>query len=96
MPSPVGVLPPPQNPRLSLTGKSAELMLKFDRVTNAVNCSVQTAPAAIGPGTDEGLSTATRVVIGNLTPGEMLWARACANGSAGASERTAPTTAMAI
>ena len=95
-PSPVGVLPPPQNPRLSLTGKSGELMLKFDRVTNAVNYSVQTAPAATGPWTDEDLSTATRVVIGGLTPGETLWARAAANGSAGASEWTAPTTAMAI
>ena len=95
-PSPVGVLPPPQNPRLSLTGKSGELMLKFDRVTNAVNYPVQTAPAATGPWSDEDLSTATRVDIGGLTPGETLWARAAANGSAGASEWTAPTTAMAI
>ncbi len=53
-------------------------------VTNAVNYSVQTAPAA------------PRVIIGGLKPGETLWARACANGSAGASEWTAPTTAMAI
>ena len=95
-PSPVGILPPPQNPRLTYTDKSGELMLKFDRVNNAVNYSVQTAPAATGPWEDEGLSTATRVVIGGLTPGETLWARACANGSAGASEWTAPTTAMAI
>ncbi len=95
-PSPVGVLPPPQNPRLSLTGKSGELMFRFDRVTNAVNYSVQTAPAAIGPWADEDLSTATRVVIGGLTPGATLWARACANGSAGASEWSAPTTAMAL
>ncbi len=95
-PSPVGVLPPPQNPRLSLTGKSGELMLKFDRVTNAANYSVQSAPAATGPWADEDISTATRVVIGGLTPGEVLWARACANGSAGASEWTAPTTAMAV
>ena len=65
-------------------------------MNNAVNYSVQTAPAATGPWTDEDLSTATRVVIGGLTPGETLWARACANGSAGASEWAAPTTAMAI
>ena len=95
-PSPVGVLPAPQNPRLSLTDKSGELMLKFDRVKNAVNYSVQTAPAATGPWEDEGLSTTVRVVIGGLTPGETLWARACANGSAGASEWGTPTTAMAI
>ena len=95
-PSPVGTLPAPQNPRLGLTGKSGELLFRFDRVTNANNYSIQTAPAAAGPWQDEDLSTATRVVIGGLTPGEVIWARACANGSAGASEWTAPTTAMAI
>ena len=95
-PSPVGVLPAPQNPRLTYTDKSGELLLKFDRVTNAANYSVQTAPAATGPWADEDISTATRVVIGGLTPGEVLWARACANGSAGASEWSMPATAMAI
>ena len=95
-PSPVGVLPAPQNPRLGLTGKSGELMLRFDRVNNASNYSVQTAPAATGPWEDDGISTATRVLIGGLTPGETLWTRACANGSAGASAWSAPATAMAI
>ena len=95
-PSPVGVLPAPLNPRLTYTDKSGELLLKFDRVNNAANYSVQTAPAATGPWTDEDLSTATRVVIGGLTPGETLWARCCANGSAGASEWSTPATAMAI
>ena len=95
-PSPVGVLPAPQNPRLMLTGKSGELLFKFDRVNNANNYSVQTAPAATGPWEDESLSTAARVLIGGLTPGETLWARACANGSAGASEWSTPTTAMAV
>ncbi len=95
-PSPVGTLPPPANPRLSLTGKSGELMFRSDRVTNAANYSVQTAPSATGPWTDEALSTATRVLIGGLAPGETLWARICANGSAGASEWSAPTTAMAV
>ena len=42
------------------------------------------------------LSTAARVLIGGLTPGETLWARAGANGSAGASEWSTPTTAMAV
>ena len=95
-PSPVGVLPAPQNPRLMLTGKSGELQFKFDRVNNANNYSVQTAPAATGPWEDDSLSTAARVLIGGLTPGETLWARACANGSAGASEWSTPTTAMAV
>ncbi len=95
-PSPVGVLPAPQNPRLALNGKSGELMFRFDRVNNAVNYSVQTAANVSGPWEDEDLSTSTRVVIGGLTPGEVIWARACANGSAGASEWSTPTTAMAI
>jgi len=95
-PSPVGVLPAPGNPRLSLTGKSGELMFKFDRVNNAANYSIQTADNPNGPWEGEDLSTATRVLIGDLTPGETLWARACANGSAGASEWSAPATAMAI
>ena len=95
-PSPVGTLPAPKNPRLNLTDKSGELLFKFDRVPNANNYSIQTAPAATGPWEDEDLSTASRVIIGGLAPGEVIWARACANGSAGASEWTAPTTAMAI
>ena len=95
-PSPVGTLPAPQNPRLSLTDKSGELLFRFDRVNNAYNYSIQTASAATGPWEDEDLSTASRVIIGGLTPGEVVWARACANGTAGASEWTAPTTAMAV
>jgi len=95
-PSPAGTLPAPANPSLDLTGKSGELLFSFDRVNNANNYSIQTAPAATGPWEDEDLSTTSRVLIGGLTPGEVLWARACANGSAGASEWTAPTTAMAI
>src|SRR5260370_1273021 len=65
-------------------------------ITTSVNSSVQTAATASGPWEAEDLSTSPRVVIGGLTPGEVIWARACANGSAGASEWTAPTTAMAI
>ena len=95
-PSPVGTLPQPQNPRLSLTDKSGELQFKFERVKNANNYSIQTAPTANGPWEDEDLSSASRVIIGGLTPGEVIWARACANGSAGASEWTGPTSAMAL
>ena len=95
-PSSVGTLPAPTNPRLSLTDKSGELLFRFDRGKNTLNHSVQTAPTATGPWTDEALSTTTRVLIGGLSPGEILWARACANGSAGASEWSVPTTAMAL
>lgn len=95
-PSPVGVLPAPQNPRLGLGAKSGELLLRFDRVNNAANYSGQTAPAPAGPWEDEAPPTSTRVTIGGLTPGETLWARVCANGSAGSGEWSALVTAMAV
>ena len=95
-PSPVGTLPAPTNPRLSLTDKSGELLFRFGRGKNALNYSVQAAPTATGPWTDETITTTSRVLIGGLSPGETLWARACANGSAGASEWSVPTTAMAV
>ena len=95
-PSPAGILPAPSNPRLMLTGKSGELWFKFDRVTNAVNYSIQVATSANGPWQDYDLSTASRVLIDALTPGQVCWARSCANGSAGASEWSAPISAMAI
>jgi hypothetical protein len=95
-PSPVGTLPPPQNPRLSYNGMSGELLLKFDRVMNAANYSVQTAESPDGPWEDQDLSSSTRVRIGGLTPGKVYWARACANGSKGASEWSAATSARAV
>lgn len=95
-PSPVGVLPAPGNQRLGLTGMSGQLILRFDRVDNAANYSVQTATSPDGPWTDQDLSTSTRVMIDGLTPGKVYWARACANGSAGSSEWGGPATAMAV
>ena len=94
--SPVTMPNPPQNPSLSLTGKSGELLFKFDRVSNAVAYSTQTATNANGPWEDYDLTTTARVLIVGLTPGTVYYARACANGSAGASEWTAPTSAMAL
>jgi len=94
--SPVGVLPAPENLRLSLTGISGELYLRFDRVPNAVNYSVQTAQNPDGPWEDQDLSTSTRVTISGLTPGKVYWVRAQANGSAGASGWGGPASAMAV
>lgn len=95
-PSPVGTLPAPQNLRLDYNGMSGELLLRFDRVNNAANYSVQTSESPNGPWEDQDLSTSTRVTIGDLTAGKVYWARACANGSAGASEYGGPATAMAV
>ncbi|MEA3186246.1 MAG: hypothetical protein QOD99_76 [Chthoniobacter sp.] len=95
-PAPVGVLPAPQNLRLALTGMSGEMLLRFDRVANVANYSVQTATSPAGPWEDQDLSTSTRVLLSGLTPGTVYWARACANGSAGASEWGGPATAMAV
>ncbi len=95
-PSP-SVLPAiPGNQQLAITGTSGEMMLKFDRVLNANNYSVQTATSANGPWQDWGLSTTVRVTIASLTPGTVYWARACANGSQGSSDFGGPATGMAL
>jgi hypothetical protein len=95
-PSPVGVLPAPENLRLSITGISGELFLRFDRVYNAANYSVQVATSPDGPWQEQALSTSTRVTIDGLTPGKVYWVRAAANGSAGSSGWGGPATAMAV
>lgn len=95
-PAPVGVLPAPANLRLSLTGISGEMYLRFDRVPNAANYTVQSAQSPDGQWEDQDLSTSTRVTIADLTPGKVYWVRACANGSAGASGWGGPAPAMAV
>jgi len=95
-PSPVGTLSTPTNPRLALNGESGQLLFKFDRVNNVLNYSVQSAESPDGPWEDQDLSSSTRVIIAGLTPGKMYWARVCANGSAGASPWSAPTSARAV
>jgi hypothetical protein len=95
-PSPVGVLPAPSTQRLGLTGMSRQLVLRFDRVGNAANYSIESAISPDGPWEDRGLSSTTRVMLNGLTPGKAYWARARANGSAGPSEWGGPATAMAV
>jgi len=75
-PSPVGILPAPQNPRLETTGMSGELLFRCDRLNNSVNITVQTATNPAGPWTAQAPSTSTRVLLPNLTPGTIYWARA--------------------
>jgi hypothetical protein len=95
-PSPVGVPPPPANQRLGLTNKSGELVLRFDKVPNANNYSVQTALDDNGPWTDQPVSSSTRVLLTGLTPGKAYWARAAANGSQGSSGWGGPATAIVV
>ncbi|HMJ06588.1 MAG TPA: fibronectin type III domain-containing protein, partial [Chthoniobacterales bacterium] len=84
--SPAGVLPPPQNLRLALTGTSGELSLRLNAVVNARNYSVQQAENPEGPWRDRGAYTNARgILLKGLTPGTVYWVRACANGSAGPS-----------
>lgn len=92
----MGVLPAPGNLRLSITGINGQLFLRFDRVYNAANYTVQVATSPDGPWQEQALSTSTRVTITDLTPGKVYWVRAAANGSAGASGWGGPATAMAV
>ena len=86
----------PQNPRLILTDKSGQLLFRYERGNNILNFSIQSAATANGPWKDEGISSSSRFLFEGLKPGEAIWARSCANGSAGSSEWSTPTTAMAI
>ncbi|MEA3188190.1 MAG: hypothetical protein QOD99_2020 [Chthoniobacter sp.] len=95
-PSPVGALPAPQNVRLSLTGVSGEILVRFDRVSNAVNYTAQTSVSVDGPWEYEDPSTSTRVLVEGLTPGAISWFRVCGNGSAGAGAWSSPISAMAV
>jgi hypothetical protein len=65
-------------------------------VGNAANYSIESAISPDGPWEDRGLSSTTRVMLNDLTPGKAYWARARANGSAGPSEWGGPATAMAV
>lgn len=95
--TPAGVLPPPSNLRLSTTGTSGQLVLRFDRVFNNAGYSVQVAEDPEGPYTDRGVFTnSRRILINDLTPGKVYWVRACANGAAGPSGWGGPATAMAV
>lgn len=95
-PAPIGQLPAPANVRLVMTGLSGQLSLRFDRVDNAANYSIQSATSADGPWEDKGLSPNTRVMFDGLTPGKMYWGRVRANGTAGPSDWSSPATAMAL
>jgi hypothetical protein len=95
-PSPIGQLPPPQNPRLLLTGMSKELSFRYDGVYNAANYSYQTATDDVGPWTDYDIASKAQVKLTGLTPGKVYWARVRANGTAGPSEWSNPATAMAV
>lgn len=95
--TPVGVLPPPADSRLSLTGTSGELSLTMTRVKNCAAYTVQSAESPNGPWEARGVHTSCRrIVLTGLTPGKTYWVRACANGSAGPSGWSSPVSAMAV
>ena len=94
--SPSVVPATPGNPRLEYNGISGTLIFKFGGDSNSRNFSVQHSENPVGPWTDHGLSTSTRVRLEELTPGKTYWARSRANGSAGSSDWTVPTSKMAI
>jgi hypothetical protein len=95
-PSPVGVLPAPQNVRLSLTGMSGEMLVRFDSIKNAVNYSVEVAKSLEGPWDPQDPSTSARVTVEGLTPGQTYWVQVCANGSAGSGASSSPVSAMVV
>ncbi len=86
----------PTNPRLTPGTNSGTLDFRFGRTKNASNFSVQLADDSAGPWTDWGLSSKSKVTLDDLTPLKTKWARARANGAAGASDWTEPTCRIVI
>ena len=95
-PSPSVIPTVPGNARFTYGENSGELVLRFSGGYNVKNFSIQHAANAEGPWIDHDLSTSTRVVIPNLTPGKVYWGRARANGAAGSSDWCSPASLMAI
>jgi hypothetical protein len=95
-PSPPFVPATPGNPRLEYNGITGTLVFRFTGDRNVKNFSVQHAENVAGPWIDHPLSTSTRVRLEDLTPGKSYWARSRANGTAGSSDWTVPTSKMAI
>jgi len=95
-PSPVGVLPAPQNARLQPTGIGGQLLFVCKRLDNSLNLTVQYATSPDGPWTTLPPSSTVRVLIDDLKPGTVYWARACGNGSAGPGAWSNPATCMAV
>ena len=92
----ISIAATPGNPRLEYNGVSGSLVFRFTGDYNVRNFSVQHSENANGPWIDHPLSTSTRVRLEELTPGKTYFARSRANGTAGSSDWTVPTSKMAI
>jgi hypothetical protein len=96
-PTPPVIPATPGNPRLGYKrNSSGSLIFRFRGGRNVNNFSVQHSESVDGPWIDHPLSTSTRVEIKQLVPGKMCWARSRANGTAGSSDWTVPTSKMTI
>jgi hypothetical protein len=95
-PSPVSLPVAPANARLSSGNVSGSVVLRHQKSVNADNYTVQKATSPDGPFTDYGLSSSTRTVIDDLTPGTKIYVRARANGTMGASDWSNVACTMVI
>ena len=97
VPVPYGPLSAPVNLRLTQTGMSGQLLLRMNRVRGvSAGYNVHLSEAATGSFTDYATTSKTKVLFHGLTPATTYWVRARANGAAGPSGWSTPTTAMAI
>jgi hypothetical protein len=86
----------PMGARLGGGDKTGEAILRHTKSVNADNYTVQIATSPEGPFTDYALSSKTRTEIKGRTPGTMLYARVCANGSVGSSDFSDVASRMII
>jgi hypothetical protein len=81
----------PLRARLSQGPQSGSLIFQYQKEKTVRNCSIQTASAALGPWTDYGLTTKSKITLENLPTMAVTWARVRANGAAGSNDWTEPT-----
>jgi hypothetical protein len=97
IPTPVGALPAPQNPRITRTDMTGQVLFRFDRVYGADGgYLVQIATDPAGPYVDYVTSSKSRVLINDRTPLTTVWARARATGAAGVGPWSEPTCVVAL
>jgi hypothetical protein len=97
IPTPVGPVGAPQNPRLTRTEMTGEVLFRFSAVYGTTaGYLVQIATDSEGPFTDYVNTSSTRVLIDGRTPFAKVWARVRATGTAGPGPWSEPTCVMVL
>ena len=96
-PSPVGPVGAPQDLRLTRTGFTGQLRLRYRPVYGTrAGYNVQTAEDPEGPFADYATTSSTRLTLNDLTPLKTCWVRVRSTGTDGPGPWSEPTCAMVL